>query len=88
METSYYSKIYADSRLPKRAKLVYFYLFDRMDSERKAWPALNIIAKDLSLSRSTVKRAVADLERAHYIKKETAWRENGSLTSNRYHILK
>ena len=36
------------------AKLVYIYLHDRMDKERKAWPGLNTIASHLSLSRSTV----------------------------------
>ena len=35
--------------LPHRAKLVYIYLHDRMDTEHKAWPGLNTIAKDLSL---------------------------------------
>ena len=43
---------------------VYIYLHDRMDKERKAWPGLNTIASHLSLSRSTVKRAVKDLEKA------------------------
>ena len=50
--------------VPHRAKLVYIYLHDRMDKERKAWPGLNTIASHLSLSRSTVKRAVKDLEKA------------------------
>ena len=54
--------------LPHRAKLVYIYLHDRMDKEKKAWPGLNTIAKDLSLSRSTVKRAVKDLEKAGLIR--------------------
>lgn len=31
--------------LPHRAKLVYIYLRDRMDKEKKAWPGLNTIAK-------------------------------------------
>ena len=55
--------------LPHRAKIVYIYLCDRMDRERKAWPGLNTIAKDLSLSRSTVKRAIKDLEKAELIRK-------------------
>ena len=59
----YYTKLY-QTDLPHRAKLVYIYLHDRMDKEKKAWPGLNTIAKDLSLSRSTVKRAVKDLEKA------------------------
>lgn len=73
--------------LPHRAKLVYIYLYDRMDKERKAWPGLNTIARDLSLSRSTVKRAVKDLEAAGLIQKEPHYRENGGATSNRYYLL-
>ena len=42
---------------------------------------------DLSLSRSTVKRAIRDLEKASLIRKEPHYRENGSATSNRYYIL-
>ena len=64
----YYTKLY-QTDLPHRAKLVYIYLHDRMDTEHKAWPGLNTIAKDLSLSRSTVKRAVKDLEKAGLIRK-------------------
>ncbi len=73
--------------LPHRAKLVYLYLYDRMDKEKKAWPGLNTIATDLSLSRSTVKRAIQDLEQASLIRKEPHFRDNGSATSNRYYLL-
>lgn len=69
------------------SKLVYIYLHDRMDNEKKAWPGLGTIAKDLSLSRSTVKRAVKDLEKAGLIRKESHFRENGSATSNRYYLI-
>ena len=82
----YFTKLY-QTDLPHRAKLVYIYLHDRMDSEKKAWPGLGTIAKDLSLSRSTVKRAVKDLEQAGLIRKEPHFRENGSATSNRYCLL-
>lgn len=82
----YYTKLY-QTDLPHRAKLVYIYLHDRMDAEHKAWPGLNTIAKDLSLSRSTVKRAVKDLAKAGLIRKESHYRENGSATSNRYYLL-
>jgi len=82
----YFKQIY-DDRLPNRAKLVYIYFCDRMDSERKAWPGIKRISKDLSISRSTVKRAINDLIQAGYIRKELAYRENGSHTSNRYYIL-
>ena len=82
----YFTKLYQADQ-PHRAKLVYIYLHDRMDSEKKAWPGLGTIAKDLSLSRSTVKRAVKDLEQAGLIRKEPHFRENGSATSNRYYLL-
>lgn len=82
----YFTKLY-QADLPHRAKLVYIYLHDRMDSERKAWPGLGTIAKDLSVSRSTVKRAVKDLEKTGLIRKEPHFRENGSATSNRYYLI-
>jgi DNA-binding transcriptional regulator YhcF (GntR family) len=60
-----------------------------MDEKKTAWPGLNRMALDLSLSRNTVKRAVADLERFGYLRKEIFFREeDGKQTSNRYHILK
>ena len=59
-----------------------------MDDKKTAWPGLNRMALDLSLSRSTVKRAIADLEKAGYLRKEQTKRKNGSPTTNRYHILK
>ena len=82
----YFTKLY-QADLPHRAKLVYVYLHDRMDSEKNAWPGLNTIAKDLSVSRSTVKRAVKDLEKTGLIRKEPHFRENGSATSNRYYLI-
>ena len=82
----YFTKLY-QADLPHRAKLVYLYLHDRMDSEKKAWPGLGTIAKDLSVSRSTVKRAVKDLEKAGLIRKEPHFRKNGSATSNWYYLL-
>lgn len=75
------------AEVPNRAKLVYLYLYDHMDKERKAWPGIKTIATDLSLSRSTVKRAIRDLEKAALIRKESHYRENGSATSNRYYLL-
>lgn len=73
--------------LPNRAKLVYLYLYDHMDKERKAWPGIKTIAREVSLSRSTVKRAIHDLEKSGLIRKEPHYRNNGSATSNRYYLL-
>lgn len=60
---------------------------DRQDKECKAWPGSKTIAADLSLSRSTVKRTIKDLEKAALMRKEPHYRENGSVTSNRYYLL-
>ena len=60
---SYFGTIYADTELPSRAKAVYMYLRDRSDAEGKCWPGIKTIASDMKLSRSTVKRALLDLER-------------------------
>ena len=86
-QISYYAKLYRNDELSPRAKLVYIYLHDRMDQENKAWPSIHTIAKDLSISRSTVKRAIKDLEKAELIRKESHYCHNGSATSNRYYLL-
>ena len=79
---SYFAKIYADPELPSRARAVYMYLHDRADSEGKCWPGIKTIAADMHLSRSTVKRALADLEKYGYLQKQRRYRGNGSCTSN------
>ena len=73
--------------LPHRAKLVYLYLYDRKNKDNVTWPGLNTIARDLSLSRNTVKRAIQDLVDADLVRKEAHYRQNGSATSNRYYLL-
>ncbi len=84
---SYFGTIYADTELPSRARAVYMYLRDRSDAQGKCWPGIKTIATDMHLSRSTVKRALADLEKAGYLKKQPRYRENGSSTSNLYAVL-
>lgn len=79
--------IYADEALGHRAKAVYLYLWDRSDAEGKCWPGIKTIAADLGLSRSTVKRALADLERRGCLERTSRFRENGSHTSNLYTLL-
>ena len=83
---SYFGTIYADSELPARAKAVYMYLRSMSASTGECWPGIKTIASDLSLSRSTVKRAIADLEKHGYIEKTSRFRENGSYTSNLYSV--
>ena len=62
------------------------YVSERPD-KGTCWPAIGTIARDLGLSRSTVKRALKDLEEKGYLKREIRHRENGGFTSNRYTIL-
>ena len=83
---SYFDSIYADTRLPPRAVSVYMYLKDRSNSAGSCWPGIKTIAKDLNLSRSTVKRALADLERRGYLQRILRYRDNGSSTSNLYFV--
>jgi DNA-binding MarR family transcriptional regulator len=83
---SFFGGIYREE-LPPRAKAVYMYLKDRADRSGKCWPGVKTIAAELSLSRSTVKRATADLVKAGLLRKEYRRRGNGSHTSNLYTIL-
>lgn len=73
----YFESLYA-SELPHRAVAVYMYLPDRADKDGKCYPAIGTIAAELKLSRSTVKRAIADLEKSGYLRKENRWRESGA----------
>lgn len=83
---SYYRKLYEYDDLPHRAKAVYIYLYDRCNKEKKCWPSIKTIARELSFSQSTVRRAIQDLEKAKLVHKEFAYRKNGSHTSNRYYV--
>lgn len=75
-----YKSIYA-SGLPHRAITVYMYLCGRANPKGECWPAIGTIAKELHLSRSTVKRALHDLEQNSFIRREMRYRENGSTSS-------
>jgi DNA-binding MarR family transcriptional regulator len=82
----YFESLYA-SELPHRAVAVYMYLPDREDKDGKCYPAIGTITAELKLSRSTVKRAIAYLEKSGYLRKENRWCENGGKSSNMY-VLK
>ena len=82
---SFFGSIYADPELPHRARTVYMYLRDRAGGG-SCWPGVKTIARELRLSPRTVQRALNDLERTGYIRRENRYRENGSRTSNLYVI--
>jgi len=83
---AYYDSIYQDEELGPRAKAVYIYLKGHANKQGTCWPGINTIAAGVSLSRSTVKRALDDLVKAGLVEKSSRWRENGSLTSNLYRV--
>ena len=84
---SCFGMIYAEE-IPHRAKTVYMYMKDRANATGECWPGIKTIARELNLSRSTVKRAIADLTEHGYLKKELRFRENGSSSSNLYVVEK
>ena len=84
---AYYESIYSDQELSHRAKAVYIYLKDHANKEGTCWPGIKTIAAGVSLSRSTVKRALDDLVKAGLVEKASRWRENGSLSSNLYYVI-
>ena len=82
----YFDSIYT-ADLPHRAVTVYMYLVERANREGICWPAISTMSRELRLSRSTIQRALCDLETAGWLTKEPRWRENGSSSSNRYHNI-
>ena len=62
------------------------YLHDRANNDGESWYAINTMAKDLSLSRSTIKLALAELIRQGRVEKQVRFRENGGCSSNYYQL--
>ena len=60
---SFFNAEYGDQELEARAKMVCLYLHDRANKDGESWYAIDSMARDLHLSRSTVKRAIQDLLR-------------------------
>lgn len=72
--------------LPHRAIAVYMYLRDRAGKDGLCYPAVSAIAADLKMSKSTVKRALSDLEKAQYIRHERRYRQSGGNSTNLYFV--
>jgi DNA-binding GntR family transcriptional regulator len=83
---NYFDSIYSDS-LPSRAVTVYLYLVQRANSDGQCWPSERRIALDLSISKSTVKRAITDLVKNGYIKTEQRYRKSGAKSSLLFTII-
>ena len=82
---SYFGNLYKEE-LPPRAKALYMYLKDRANKDGQCWPSLKTIAKDTSMSKRTVQRAIDDLVKYGVLEKECRTRENGGSSSNNYRI--
>lgn len=74
------------AHLPHSAVAVYMYLRDRANKDGWCYPAINTIAQDLKISKSTVKRALAELEKEGYISHERRYRKTGGNSSNIYYV--
>ena len=82
-------EIYDDQNLTHRAKTVYIYLADRADALHQCWPSIGTIARELSLSRSTVQRAIQETFREQeYLETQQRWRQNGGKSSLLFRLLK
>ena len=75
-----FDKIYK-MELPHRAVAVYCYLYERANENGECWPAIPTIAEEIKLSRSTVKRAIADLKKAGFVETEQRYRTKGGKSS-------
>lgn len=74
---NYFDSIYS-SNLPSRAISVYMYLRHRANSDGQCWPSERRIGRDLSMSKSTVRRAIQDLTTAGYVRSEQTYRKSGA----------
>lgn len=84
---SCFNEIYGNPELSSKAKMVLLYLYDRANKKGESWYAIGTIAKDLAMSRSTVKRSLNELVRSRLLKKKARYRKSGGCTSNIYYIL-
>lgn len=72
--------------LPSRAVIVYCYLCDRANKNGECFPSVSTIAADLHISKSTVFRAISDLEKSGLLIRKHRHRMSGGLSSNLYKI--
>ncbi len=82
----YFNSVYA-ADVPSRAVLVFVYLKNRANKDRTCFPAIGTIAADVKLSKRTVERAIADLEKAGLLERVHRFRSMGGKSSNLYRLL-
>ncbi len=79
-----YSREIYEYDLPHRAVTVFMHLSNRANKSKTCFPSVKRISEDLHISKSTVFRALNDLEAVGLIKREERWRDNGARSSSLY----
>lgn len=72
--------------LTPHQKLVLLALANRHNPDVGCFPSLKKLVEDVEFSKSTVQRSLQKLQELGLIRVEHATRQNGSQTSNRYHL--
>lgn len=73
--------------ISSKAKSIFQYLAFRSNKNNTCFPGLKTIAKDCSISVSSVQRGLRELLSLGFIRKKHNYRENGSQTSNIYEVI-
>jgi len=87
MNTITANELMINEPVSAKAKTIYQYLAFRSNREHRCFPALKTIAKECSMSVSTIQRALRELLDGGYIRKAHNYRPNGSQTSNIYEMI-
>ena len=79
------NRIY-DMGLPHMSVAVYCYLCERANKNGECFPSTQTIARDLSIGRRTVFRALNDLEKHGLLKRIRRRRPSGGYSSSLYRL--
>ena len=82
-----YARLIYDYDLPHRAVAVYMYLSNRANKDNTCFPSVKTISQDLHISKSTVFRALSELENAGLIQRIERFRNSGGRSSTLYKLL-
>ena len=75
-----------DLSLPHRAISVYCYLCERADRRGQCFPTVGRIASDIGLCRTTVFKALNDLEARDLITRQRRYDTHGAMRSSLYTV--
>ena len=75
-----------ERNLSSKAVCVFVYLCDKANQNGECYPAVRTVANDLHISKSTVFRALKELEDAGLLTRQQRHRTHGGMSSNLYKI--